>query len=261
MRALSACAVALSIAFSCGAAASEKPPISHWLLNKQIDVTNFLVNKGCSGTLVDLKGDILTANHCVMDQFEDVQRDEVDKDGKVKKVTVRISKPGTVSQIVFAGPSEVQRTTFVYKVKAHDPDHDLALVDVLSKLPNDMRAPVSCTEPRRLDPVWAVGNPFGILYSSATAGIVASTQRDYRLLGIDGESGDATEQPGDNGLIQHTAPIEGGNSGGALYNEQGELVGVNVRGSRVNETVAFAVPLDDVRKFLKDSGVDMAQCK
>lgn len=226
-------------------------------LNAQIDATNFLVNKGCSGTLIDAKARlILTANHCVMDQFEDVTREEVDKDGKVKKITVRISRPGTVSQIKFAGPNEVERTSYVYRVQAHDPDHDLALIQVVTKLPQVIQARISCREPQRLDVDYAVGNPFGILYSTATQGIVASTARDYRLLGIDGTGDDPLMQPGDNGLIQSTAPIEGGNSGGALYSADGELIGVNVRGSPINETVAFAVPLDDILKFLKDNAPD-----
>jgi S1-C subfamily serine protease len=231
-------------------------------LNRQIDQTNFLVNDDCSGTLIDReRGYIITANHCIQDQFQDVERDELQKDGTVKKVKVRISRPGTVSQIVFDGPSEVSKTSFVFKVKAHDLDHDLGLLQVISKLPNTQDVKLSCEEPARLDTVYAVGNPFAVLYSSATKGIVASTARDYRMLGIDGNGDDPDSQPGDNALIQSTAPIEGGNSGGALLNADGDLVGVNVRGSRMNETVAFAVPLDDVRRFLKDNGVDLPECK
>lgn len=242
--------------------AANAAEISHGDLNRQIDQTNFLVNNDCSGTLIDKDaGYILTANHCIQDQFQDVERDELQKDGTVKKIKVRISKPGTVSQIVFAGPSMVSKTSFVFKMKAHDPDHDLGLLQVVSKLPNLQFVKLACAEPARLDTVYAVGNPFAVLYSSATKGIIASTSRDYRMLGIDGSGDDPNEQPGDNGLIQSTAPIEGGNSGGALLNDDGDLVGVNVRGSRMNETVAFAVPLDDIRKFLTDNGVDLPKCQ
>lgn len=244
------------------AATPATAAVSNADLNRQIDQTNFLVNDGCSGTLVDYAaGYILTANHCIADQFQDVKRDVVGADGVIKTITVRVSKPGTVSQIVFSGPNETQRTTFVFKVVAHDADHDLALLKVVSKLPNTMQAPIACREPQRLDTDYAVGNPFGFLYSTATKGIVASTARDYRMLGIDGSGDDPSTQPGDNGLIQSTAPIEGGNSGGALYNDDGELIGVNVRGSQINETVAFAVPLDDIRKFLADNSVTVPKCK
>lgn len=235
--------------------------ISNSDLNKQIDATNFLVNDNCSGTRV-APGLILTANHCVAEQFQDVERDKVDeKTGEVQKIKVRVSKPGTVSQLKFVDHGESQRTVFVYTVKAHDPDHDLALVRTISKLADAKSVPVACREPQRLDQVYAIGNTRAILYSSATVGVIASVQRDYRLLGIDGSSGDGIDQPGDNALIQHTAPMGGGNSGGALLNDDGELIGVNVRGYQNVAPLGFAVPLDDVRKFLKDSGVDLPACK
>ena len=232
-------------------------PILPAALNQQIDQTNFLVNKGCSGTLIDkVAGYILTANHCVQDQFQDVERSDVQPDGTIKKTLVRISTPGTVSQLVFVGPNEVSRTVFVFRVAAQDPDHDLALLRVLAKLRNTQDTKVACVAPQRLDPVYAIGNPFAVLYSSVSEGIVASTARDYRIIGVDG-TGD--EPHGDNGLLQHTAPIAPGNSGGALLNASGELVGVNVRGVR-GFTVSLAVPLVDIRTFLKANAVVLSKC-
>ena len=228
-------------------------------LNRQIDQTNFLLDNDCSGTLIDkANGYILTANHCIQDQFQDVERDELEKDGTVKKVKVRISKPGSVSQIVFAGPDEVSRTSFIYKMKAHDPDHDLGLVQVVSKLPNTQEVKVACTEPERLDAVYAVGNPYVALYATVSKGVIASTARDYRQLGIDGGGDDPGEQPGDNGLLQHTAFMAPGSSGGALLNDSGELIGVNVRGNAYG--AYFSVPLADIRKFLIDNKVDLPTC-
>jgi len=228
-------------------------------MNKQIDQTNFLIDNDCSGTLIDKDERlILTASHCIAAHYDTVSREEVDKDGTVKEIKVRVTKPGTVSQIDFAGANEVHRSVFVYRVKANDPHRDLGLIQVVAKLPNTMQAPVACEAPDRGDTVYAVGNPFAVLYSTVTKGIVASVARDYRMLGIDGNGDD--EQPGDNGLMQITAPIEGGNSGGAAYNDAGELIGVNVRASQVNETVAFAVPLEDVRKFLTENNVTLPAC-
>jgi len=231
-------------------------------MNQQIDQTSFVVNHNCSGTLIDKKsGYILTANHCLAGQFENVDRDEIDKDGKISKATIRIVRPGTVSQLIFSDANETQRTQYVYKVKATDPDLDLGLIQVVSKLPNTIEAPIACKYPRRGDTVYAVGNPFVVLYATVTKGIVASTDRSYRILGIDGNTQDGEEQPGDNALMQITAPIEGGNSGGAAYNERGEIIGVNVRGSRINETLAFSVPLKDIRKFLAANGVTLPECE
>lgn len=237
--------------------------ISQSNLNRQIDQTNFLVNDNCSGTLIDAKeGLILTANHCIADQFQDVERDQVDpKTGEVKKVKVRVTKPGSVSQLTFSGAGEVERTVFVYKIKAHDPDHDLGLVQVIAKLPSRRAVPIACREPQRLDAVYAVGNPRVVMYSSVSTGIIASVQRNYRLFGIDGDAGDGVEQPGDNALIQHTAPIAGGNSGGALLNDDGAIIGVNVRGYQAMAPLGLAVPLDDIRAFLKDNAPDtVPQC-
>jgi S1-C subfamily serine protease len=75
-------------------------------------------------------------------------------------------------------------------------------------------------------------------------------------LQIAGELGDATDD-GEHGLVQHTAVIAPGNSGGALYNADGHFVGVNVRG--MPGGFGFAVPLSDVRAFLKKNDVEV--CK
>lgn len=241
------------------------PAFAGWdltAMNQQIDQTNFVVNGICSGTLIDKdNGLFLTANHCIDEQFQTIEKEVPDKDnqGAVKKIKIKISVPGKVSQLTFDGPKPVAENSAVFKVKAHDPDHDLALVQSESKLPNTMSAPLACKEPVRGETVYAVGNPFVVLYSSVTKGIIASVQRDYRMIGIDQTGYDGDNQPGENGLIQHTAPIAGGNSGGALYNENGELIGVNVRGSAVG-SISLAVPLDDIRKFLTDNKVNLPTC-
>lgn len=222
-------------------------------MNKQIDQTNFLVNKGCSGTLIDLKNNyILTANHCIKDQYETIEHDNIDDDGVVKKEKIRVAKPGTVSQIFFAGPNEVQRIVYVFKIELTDNDLDLALLKVQTKLHHKMFAKIACAEPARGRKVFAVGNSFGILYSTLTTGIVSGT-RSYRDLHIAGELGDLTDN-GEHGLIQHSAQIAPGNSGGALYDNDGNLAGVNVRGAPGG--FAFAVPLPDIKKFLRREGLN-----
>lgn len=219
-------------------------------MNRQIDQTNFLVNDNCSATLIDAKdGYLLTANHCIANQFETIEREKVSDDGTVTKEKVRIAKPGTVSQLFYSGPNEIQRTTYVFKIKQNDRVLDLALVQVRAKLPNRASAPIACTEPQRGETVYAVGNSLGVLYASVSKGIVANVHRDYRTIGVDDDNGDG-------GLIQATTPIGGGNSGGALYNESGELVGVNVRGYQNVSPLALAVPLSDIKAFLGREKLD-----
>jgi len=213
-------------------------------MNRHIDQTNFMVNDGCSGTLVDLKARyILTANHCVQDQYEVIEREKVGDDGVITKERVRRAKAGTVKQLYFNGASETHEITYRTKLIATDSDKDLALLKIVSEsIPNTIAAKIACVAPQRGDTIYVVGNPMGILYSSVVKGIVSSTQRDYGMIGLD---------PDNEGLTQISSGVIGGNSGGAAYNADGYLVGVPVRASRVNEILGFAVTLESVTAFLK----------
>lgn len=248
-RALIAAGLITGFFLSFISAVSAKP-ISHGDMAKQIEQTNFLVNNGCSGTLIEAaKGYVLTADHCIRDQYETVEHEKIDANGKVTKEQIRIARPGTVSQLFFKGPAEVQRNSYVYKIVQSDAALDLALLQVQTKLPYPKGAPLACEDVALLDPVYAVGNSYAVLYATVTAGVVSSVTRSYRDLQIAGQLGDLTDT-GEHGLIQHSAVIAGGNSGGALYNAAGELVGVNVRGAATG--FSFAVPLSDIKKFLTD---------
>jgi hypothetical protein len=230
-------------------------------MNRQIDQTNFLVNRGCSGTLIDNNRNlILTAAHCILDQYETVEKDKVDADGRVIKEKIRIVRPGTVSQEYFAGPAIVQTNSYVYKIVDTDRALDLALLKVQTKLPATQAAIIACNDPIRGDTVYAVGNSYAVLYSTVTKGIVSSIERSYRDLNLSGQLGDLTDN-GEHGLVQHSAPIAPGNSGGSLYNESGEFIGVNVRGTAAGG-FSFSVPLSDVKAFLKNNKADdlFARC-
>ncbi|HAA15016.1 MAG TPA: deoxyribonuclease HsdR [Cytophagales bacterium] len=93
--------------------------------------------------------------------------------------------------------------------------------------------------------VLAVGNPFD-LNSTVTAGIVSAKGRNINILG-----GGATIES----FIQTDAAVNPGNSGGALVNLKGELVGVNTAiASRTGSYVgySFAVPANLARKVAED---------
>lgn len=218
-------------------------------MNAQIDKTNFVVNTGCSGTLIDLAGRyVLTANHCVEDQYETVEREKIDDKGIVTKEKYRRLKPGTVKQIYFNGASEVRETTYRTKLIAVDRNKDLALLQIIAVLPNAAASKLSCTDPKRGDSVFVVGNPMGVLYSSVVPGMVSSIQRQYGTLGV----GTEDSEP----LLQVSGGIVGGNSGGAVYNTTGDLVGVPVLGHRMNEVLGFAVPLAAIKDFLKANNLE-----
>lgn len=93
--------------------------------------------------------------------------------------------------------------------------------------------------------VLAVGNPFN-LESTVTAGIVSAKGRSIDIL----ESQDRIES-----FIQTDAAVNPGNSGGALVNSNGELIGVNtaiITRSGRYEGYSFAVPANLVRKVIRD---------
>lgn len=125
-----------------------------------------------------------------------------------------------------------------------DSTHDLALLRVsLTGL-----TPLSLGDSTSLqvgDEVFAVGNPLG-LGTSVSEGIVSALNRSLSATrGQDGQSG----------LIQTDAAVNEGNSGGALIDDAGELIGITnaiaTSGtSSGNLGVAFAIPSAQVRAFL-----------
>jgi len=93
--------------------------------------------------------------------------------------------------------------------------------------------------------VLAVGNPFN-LTSTVTAGIVSAKARDINILGSQG----AVES-----FIQTDAAVNPGNSGGALVNLKGELIGINAAiasGTGNYVGYSFAIPANIVKKVVDD---------
>lgn len=212
-------------------------------MNKTIDQTNFIVNSGCSGTLIDLKERlVLTAHHCVDAQYETVEKEVITEDGEVKKKKIRKLLPGTVSQLVFEDAATVKTVIYRTELKAYDRENDLAVLQIKADIPNTIASKIACTAPKRGDPVRVVGNPYAVLYSSVVEGIVSSTQRNYEMIGLKDEKYK---------LMQISGGVVGGNSGGAVYNTDLQLIGVPVLGSRINEVIAFAVPTETIHEFMK----------
>jgi serine protease DegS len=117
-----------------------------------------------------------------------------------------------------------------------DPDTDLAILRVPIKDPPVM--PLGRSDDLRAgDVVLAIGNPFG-LSQTVTQGIVSATGRG-RLGVTDFED-----------FIQTDAAINFGNSGGALINTDGELIGINTAVLAQNlgtDGISFAIPVNMVR--------------
>ncbi|MDR2610278.1 MAG: trypsin-like peptidase domain-containing protein [Clostridiales Family XIII bacterium] len=88
----------------------------------------------------------------------------------------------------------------------------------------------------------AIGNPLGELTGTVTTGIISATDREIT---IGGEKMN---------LLQTDAAVNPGNSGGALVNAYGEVVGVvNAKTSALGvEGLGFAIPINDAKSVVKE---------
>ncbi len=136
------------------------------------------------------------------------------------------------------------------KLIGSDPRDDLAVVQIdASRVPDF----VSLGDSSKLKPgqsVIAIGSPLGAFTNTVTDGIISG-------LGRNEFSGSSADCQNYSNLIQHTAPINHGNSGGPLFNLKGEVVGVNTLGlSTVGNDVVqglfFAVPSDIVMQAVQE---------
>jgi serine protease DegS len=127
------------------------------------------------------------------------------------------------------------------KIVGRDPDTDLAVLQIdLTNLP---LMPLGNSDQLRVgDVVLAIGDPLG-LSQTVTHGIVSATSRQH--LGV------ATLED----FIQTDAPINAGNSGGALVDTNGELVGINTANLARQlgvEGIGFAIPVNMVRGVVSE---------
>ena len=96
------------------------------------------------------------------------------------------------------------------------------------------------------DSVLAVGNPLGQLGGTVTSGIVSALNRSVTIRG--------TSSTNTMSLIQMDASVSPGNSGGGLFNMNGELIGlVNAKSSSSDaEGLGFAIPINDAIQVAQD---------
>lgn len=125
------------------------------------------------------------------------------------------------------------------QVVGTDPETDLAVLRIALK---DL-APIpigSSTQARVGDVVLAIGNPFG-LGQSVSQGIVSATGRGLGL------------NPFEN-FLQTDAAINRGNSGGALVDAHGNLIGINtaILDETSSQGISFAIPVKTATKVLED---------
>lgn len=134
-------------------------------------------------------------------------------------------------------------TEFKAEVIGKDAKTDLAVLKIEAEY--DFSAvEIGNSEQLRIgDWVMAIGNPFGLGYT-VTSGIISAKGRSLGLGAYDD-------------FIQTDAPLNPGNSGGPLFNLNGEVIGVNTAISARGQGIGFAIPINlasNVINQLKDSG-------
>ena len=163
---------------------------------------------------------------------------------------VIISPDGYIitNEHVIEGASEIEVTinnnkAFKAKIIGSDPYTDIAVLKIEPKSPLSY-IPFGDSESLKIGEwVLAVGNPFN-LNSTVTAGIVSAKSRDLNKMDRKNQS-----------FIQTDAAVNQGNSGGALINTNGELVGINTAISSMTGGFvgySFAVPSNLARKVFED---------
>ena len=137
-------------------------------------------------------------------------------------------------------------TTYEASLIGYDEGNDLAVLKVEAE---DL-VPVILGDSDQLnvgDSVVAIGNPLGELTFSLTAGLISAKDREITL------SGSVTMD-----LLQTDCAINSGNSGGALFNLYGEVVGItNAKYSSSSassasiDNIGFAIPINSVKRIVE----------
>lgn len=200
-------------------------------MNKYIEETNWFLDKSCSATTIDAKERLLLTNfHCV--------------DSALARENGENFRPGDVfvSQRTYDDFSIVKEVTYSAAIIAVDPLKDLALIQIRDPAPLPSEAKLSKrNELLRGEKTLIVGNPEG-LENTLVIGYVSSPARSLTIQNVNRK------------YFQMSGGVTGGASGGAVYNENGELIGVTAAGSPRSTYIGFAIPLSVVKDFLMYTG-------
>jgi hypothetical protein len=231
-------------------------------MNAVIDQTNFIVNRGCSGTLISIEPPLILTNyHCIDKNIRTVEKDSVDSNGVLSKVKEVRFDPVNVEQVSYSGHETVGVSSYVSEIIATKKTRDIAILKLrTSSIPHTIFSPLlpENESVERGELVWAVGNPAG-LDATVTSGIISSVTRTFRFPWAENE---------DLPMIQTDVGIFGGNSGGALYNSSGILVGVPAAGHSQATHLGLAIPTSIVWEVLAENclanhfgGTDAGSCE
>lgn len=193
-------------------------PFGSWFFGMRPQVQPYIQEGSGSGVIISDNGYIVTNNHVI----KNADKIEVTMNDKRK---------------------------YVAQLVGTDPATDLAVLKIDEKnLPFIVFG--NSDDIKIGEWVLAVGNPFN-LYSTVTAGIVSAKGRSIHVIENNPESGTFPIES----FIQTDAAVNPGNSGGALVNINGELIGINTAIASNNgayQGYAFAIPVNVVKKVVSD---------
>jgi S1-C subfamily serine protease len=235
---------------------------------------NVQVGDGCSGTIVSVEhGLVLTAYHCITDAIKVEQKPERDgngeviigPDGKPKMRKEKLTRQVPLHQFFWNDKGEKAGLTVYADIVARNDALDVAILKIPAKV-----GPVAVNTAARTDvpllgkgsavpvgaTVWHIGNPM-MMYGSVTRGIY-SANRSLADFGMDGVKM----------YVQYDGGLTGGSSGGALYDDAGNYVGIAVMVAPSATFLGLAVPMADVWQVAADAciadqlgGENAAKCK
>jgi S1-C subfamily serine protease len=218
-------------------------------LNEQIERTNVEVGGVCSGTIISAEERIiLTAHHCIDGQVVEVDEKTVNEQtGEI--ITKRVQKklPLSIKIHKIVDYEIIATEERLVRIVGIDPKNDIAILqvtDVDFKPSMAARLAPDSFKIKRGQRIYAVGNP-GVVYgNSITEGIISAPERIVKF-------GPGMEFK----LFQHSAGVIGGNSGGSILNDNGELIGTVTGGIR-GTPISFAIPIERTKDLIRKSGFE-----
>lgn len=133
------------------------------------------------------------------------------------------------------------------QVENMDPLRDLALVRFAATGPLATLRLGDSSKVVKGDPIIAIGNPLGVFENTVSQGIVSAV----RTLCSEADARDQTSKClGEFTLLQISAPISQGSSGGPLFNSFGEVIGITTAINTEGQLINFAVPTNYLKPLI-----------
>lgn len=242
LKALLPAALALPLVFAAGGPAAEAELTQKQIVQRALQGTALVLNQqarkgvwlrsGGSGWVVDRARKLLITNHHVADKHE------------VVGVVFPMFRDGKL--VAEFSAYEDRAPVINGNVIDTDPRRDLALVELDFVPAGVAELKLAADSPSAGDRVHSLGNPgaSGALwvYSAGTVRAVYRTKIRYE----EGQEVDAR-------IIETTAPVNAGDSGGPVLDDRGELVGVTTGHSNQGQLLSWCIDVSEVKPFLTET--------